>query len=210
MTGSRSVRRALGRGALLLTVVAVSACAAAVELAPLEARWERYMLEGVRGIRRPGAEDLRPCSQDENPRGAVLLAVGSKQCIAVLDLTETGFFGLGTGGGWGLQGGRLSQVETEKGNVELYVKIVWRYEPGIFDNHIDLDESKVEFFLTFHDPTDDERSILRKWTRRPGRSLRGVTGQLVRRPDTQEIDVRVAGLPNAIHESFSLDALKGS
>lgn len=201
------MRRITGSGALLLALLAIGRTVGAVELAPLEDRWERYMLDGVRGMYSPGARDLWPCSRRENPQGFVVLAVISKECIAVQDLTETGFLGIGTGGGWSLKGGRLSKVETDVGTVELYVKVVLRYEPGIFDNHMDLGDGRVEFFLVFHDPATEKRSVIRKWTRGAERILQGVTGRLVHHPESREIEIRVDGLSNPIRESFDVAAL---
>ena len=191
--------------------------------APLDALWEKHMLEGtfvfieVHKSKITAREKHPPPTvdpKDDEPTFGVLMS----HPISVSELGE-GLFG---NGGWILQGGLLRRINDDSSTIELYGKRVVRQFPHfrILPHRDPPMEVGYEFFLLRRKPGTTRAVIIRQWTFLPDEVVLKDVGHGGRYPNvrcilqydatTRNATVTVTGLKRPFEERIDLSSGLGS
>jgi hypothetical protein len=146
------------------------ATAGDIPRAPLDRIWEEHMLAGTPVHYSSGRLfQWQPWYTrfPERSRGSWVLALATPRGMIVSDYRGTRLLGVLRGGGWSLHGGLLDRFDRDGKALELYVKVVSRVHPGLFDNSAPPKEQSYEFFLLCRPQKDAQAVVVRSWTIRP-------------------------------------------
>lgn len=154
----------------------MTAGAAEIPRAPLDALWEKHMLAGSNGGYFDGVPFIPtappPHAAFESANGNPDNASPTTKGIRIDDFRETRLWGLLRKGGWRMEGGLLAGAAQGAAAIELYGKSVWKVPPVLFDFGKSPPwsaEHSYEFFLLYRPREGEKAALLKKWTIPPDR-----------------------------------------